>query len=93
MTPAPVARLVQWLGRLTARRGATSAGYRFTDRVRAVLQRAQGEAGGRDHDYVGTEHVLLALLAAPDDPATRAIRGVGGDPAAIRRTSRRCWSV
>jgi ATP-dependent Clp protease ATP-binding subunit ClpC len=34
---------------------------RFTDRARRVVVRAQEEARRLDHDYVGTEHVLLAL--------------------------------
>jgi ATP-dependent Clp protease ATP-binding subunit ClpC len=41
---------------------------RFTDRARLVVVRAQEEARRLDHDYVGTEHVLLGLT---DD-------GVGG---------------
>ena len=34
---------------------------RFTDRARRVVVRAQEEARSLDHDYVGTEHVLLGL--------------------------------
>ena len=34
---------------------------RFTDRARLVVVRAQEEARTLDHDYVGTEHLLLAL--------------------------------
>jgi ATP-dependent Clp protease ATP-binding subunit ClpC len=34
---------------------------RFTDRARRVVVRAQEEARRLDHDYVGTEHVLLGL--------------------------------
>jgi ATP-dependent Clp protease ATP-binding subunit ClpC len=34
---------------------------RFTDRARRVVVRAQEEARMRDHDHVGTEHVLLGL--------------------------------
>ena len=33
--------------------------YVFTDRVRIVLQRAREEAARLDHEYVGTEHLLL----------------------------------
>ena len=36
--------------------------YNFTDRVRRVLQIAREEAARRHHDYVGTEHILLALI-------------------------------
>ncbi len=34
---------------------------RFTDRARRVVVRAQEEARRLDHDYVGTEHLLLGL--------------------------------
>jgi ATP-dependent Clp protease ATP-binding subunit ClpC len=34
---------------------------RFTDRARRVVVRAQDEARRLDHDYLGTEHILLAL--------------------------------
>src|ERR1041384_3909694 len=35
----------------------------FTPRVKMVLVTAQKEAGALNHTYVGTEHVLLGLLA------------------------------
>jgi ATP-dependent Clp protease ATP-binding subunit ClpC len=34
---------------------------RFTDTARRVIVLAQDEARSLDHDYVGTEHILLAL--------------------------------
>ncbi|HEX6313331.1 MAG TPA: Clp protease N-terminal domain-containing protein [Gemmatimonadaceae bacterium] len=37
-------------------------GYNFTERVRRVLQSAREEAIGLRHEYVGTEHLLLALM-------------------------------
>lgn len=39
-------------------------GYNFTERVRRVLQRAREEAVALRHEYVGTEHLLLALGSA-----------------------------
>jgi ATP-dependent Clp protease ATP-binding subunit ClpC len=35
---------------------------RFTDRARRVIVLAQSEARSLDHDYIGTEHILLALM-------------------------------
>ena len=35
---------------------------RFTDRARRVVVLAQHEARTLDHDYIGTEHILLALI-------------------------------
>ncbi|MEX2281305.1 MAG: Clp protease N-terminal domain-containing protein [Gemmatimonadota bacterium] len=37
--------------------------YNFTDRVRKVLALAREEAIRMQHDYVGTEHLLLGLLS------------------------------
>ncbi len=37
-------------------------GYNFTERVRKVLAMARDEADRLHHEYVGTEHLLLALL-------------------------------
>jgi len=37
-------------------------GYNFTERVRAVLMHAREEAIALRHEYVATEHILLALL-------------------------------
>lgn len=37
-------------------------GYNFTERVRKVLAMARQEANDLDHQYVGTEHLLLALV-------------------------------
>jgi len=39
---------------------------RFTDRARRVLVVAQEEARLLDHDYIGTEHILLGLLQDED---------------------------
>ena len=37
-------------------------GYNFTERVRKVLALAREEATAARHEYVGTEHILLALI-------------------------------
>lgn len=39
---------------------------RFTKAARQVAIGAQAEARRLDHDHIGTEHILLAMLAAPD---------------------------
>jgi ATP-dependent Clp protease ATP-binding subunit ClpC len=35
----------------------------FTDRVRIVMQKARDEAARLNHEYVGTEHLLLGLIS------------------------------
>jgi ATP-dependent Clp protease ATP-binding subunit ClpC len=41
-------------------------GYNFTDQVRRTLVQAREEAAELHHEYVGTEHMLLALLRQED---------------------------
>ena len=38
---------------------------RFTDRARHVVVLSQEEARGLNHNYIGTEHILLGLLGEP----------------------------
>jgi hypothetical protein len=44
-----------------------------------LMPRAVGEAVSRGHDYIGTEHILLALFHAGDDTAARTLAGLGAD--------------
>jgi ATP-dependent Clp protease ATP-binding subunit ClpA len=51
-------------------------GYNFTERVRKVLALARDEAHARNHEYVGTEHILLGLGVATSSryPHGRSMR-------------------
>jgi ATP-dependent Clp protease ATP-binding subunit ClpC len=49
----------------------------FTPRARRVLDLVQGESRGLGHNYVGTEHYLLALAAEGDGVAARVLREQG----------------
>jgi ATP-dependent Clp protease ATP-binding subunit ClpA len=46
---------------------------RFTDRSRHAIVLAQEEARLLRHNYIGTEHLLLGLLADPEGNAARAL--------------------
>ncbi len=46
---------------------------RFTERARKVLVLAQQEAGRLGHGYIGTEHLLLGLLAEGEGVAAKAL--------------------
>ncbi len=46
---------------------------RFTDRARHVIVLAQEEARGLQHNYIGTEHLLLGLLSERRGLAARAL--------------------
>ncbi|MBO0810205.1 MAG: NDP-hexose 4-ketoreductase, partial [Actinobacteria bacterium] len=47
---------------------------RFTDRARRVVVLAQEEARLLDHNYIGTEHLLLGLIHEGEGVAARALR-------------------
>ena len=49
---------------------------RFTDRARGVIVLAQGEARSLDHDYIGTEHILLALMEEGNGVGAKALEAM-----------------
>jgi ATP-dependent Clp protease ATP-binding subunit ClpA len=50
---------------------------RFTDRARRVIVLAQEEARLLDHDYIGTEHLLLGLAREGQGVAAKALEVLG----------------
>ena len=56
---------------------------RFDDDARAVLAAARHEARSLGHRLVGTEHLLLGLMAVPG-PVTRLLAGHGVTPGPVR---------
>jgi ATP-dependent Clp protease ATP-binding subunit ClpC len=50
---------------------------RFTDRSRRVVVLAQEEARMLNHNYIGTEHVLLGLIHEGEGVACRALESLG----------------
>src|SRR5438132_2846200 len=73
-------------GNFRARRGGLLAGYDFTNRVRGALIKARDEAHGRNHQYVGTEHLLLGLLAEEDTLVMDVLENLGARPVDIQTT-------
>ena len=57
---------------------------RFTDRGKLVLALAQDEAIRHNHNYIGTEHLLAALLRDTDSIAARALSSLGIELAKVR---------
>jgi ATP-dependent Clp protease ATP-binding subunit ClpC len=49
---------------------------RFTDRARRVVVLAQEESQRLSHNYIGTEHLLLGLLAEQEGVAARALESL-----------------
>jgi ATP-dependent Clp protease ATP-binding subunit ClpC len=56
----------------------------FTDRARMVMQLANEEARRFNHEYVGTEHILLGLIKGGDSVATHVLKNLGVDVRKIR---------
>ena len=50
---------------------------RFTDRARRVVVLAQEEARLLDHNYIGTEHILLGLIHEGQGVAARTLGALG----------------
>ncbi len=57
---------------------------RFTDRARRVVVLAQEEARTLNHDYIGTEHLLLGLLHEDDSIAGMVLQDCGADLGELR---------
>jgi hypothetical protein len=58
---------------------------RFTDRARRVVVLAQEEARLLNHNYIGTEHVLLGLIHEGEGVAAKALESLGVKLEAVRR--------
>ena len=60
-------------------------GYNFTERMRKVLGMAREESARLHHEYVGTEHMLLALVREGGGVAEAVLDGLGVDREALSR--------
>ena len=58
---------------------------RFTDRARQVVVLAQEEARMLNHDYIGTEHILLGLIREGNGVAAKALESLGISLEAVRQ--------
>jgi ATP-dependent Clp protease ATP-binding subunit ClpC len=58
---------------------------RFTDRARRVVVLAQEEARMLNHNYIGTEHILLGLIHEGEGVAAKALESLGVSQEAVRR--------
>jgi len=56
----------------------------FTPRAKKVLELSLREAMALGHNYVGTEHILLAMLREGDSVAAQALTGLGIGHAQVR---------
>ena len=57
---------------------------KFSERARRVLSLAQEEAQRFNHNYIGTEHILLGLVRETEGVAARVLANVGVDLNKVR---------
>ncbi|MCC6451011.1 MAG: hypothetical protein IT574_10695, partial [Candidatus Aureabacteria bacterium] len=50
---------------------------RFTDRARRVIILARKEADRFNHNYIGTEHLLMGLVREGDGVAAKVLSNLG----------------
>jgi excisionase family DNA binding protein len=85
-----VAHLDDLQRRQTASRRASAAGSgegfmsRIQDDASTIGVLAETEARRRNHNYIGQEHFLLAIAAAPESTAARALAAMGIDDKRLR---------
>jgi len=60
-------------------------GFNFTERVRKVLPLAREAAVRRNHEYVGTEHILIAMLDEGEGVAAAALQSLGVNFDALKK--------
>src|ERR687890_138649 len=58
---------------------------RFTDRARRVVVLAQEEARMLNHNYIGTEHILLGLIHEGEGVAAKALESLGASLDRVRQ--------
>jgi ATP-dependent Clp protease ATP-binding subunit ClpC len=68
-----------------ARKALQEMFERFTDRARRVVVLAQEEARMLNHNYIGTEHILLGLIHEGEGVAARALESLGISLEAVRQ--------
>jgi ATP-dependent Clp protease ATP-binding subunit ClpA len=59
---------------------------RFTDPARRVVVRAQEEARALNHDYIGTEHILLGLVNEGEGAGAKTLESLGISLTSVRET-------
>jgi ATP-dependent Clp protease ATP-binding subunit ClpA len=70
---------------MTVGRAARSMFERFTERARRVVVLAQEEARMLNHNYIGTEHILLGLIREGEGVAAKALESLGISLEAVRQ--------
>jgi len=73
-----IVRLIDSLVRIRDRRGNDRDRFdKFTERARKALHLAQEEAQRLQHNYIGTEHLLLGLVREGEGVAAKVLSSLG----------------
>jgi prophage maintenance system killer protein len=73
------------MSRLLPGRGRRPFFQRYTDRARRVVVLAQEEARALNHNYIGTEHILLGLIHEGEGVAAKALESLGISLGGVRQ--------
>jgi ATP-dependent Clp protease ATP-binding subunit ClpC len=65
-------------------------GYKYSPRAHQVLALAQEEATRLNHNFIGTEHLLLGIVALDEGVAASVLRRQGVDPDKLRGAVEKC---
>jgi len=87
VTADQIETLVKEMSQAGTRRSPT-APLELSVRTRRALELAVDEARQMNHDYVGTEHLLLGILRQNDSTAANILRRLGLDLERVRQTTR-----
>ncbi|GAA4494543.1 hypothetical protein GCM10023191_033930 [Actinoallomurus oryzae] len=79
-------QLTRELARVAPAATVEEAGRRFSAPAANALELTATEAIGMQHNYIGCEHLLVALALEPDGTAGKVLRSLGADARAVRRT-------
>ncbi|MCB0217267.1 MAG: ATP-dependent Clp protease ATP-binding subunit [Caldilineae bacterium] len=87
-TPIQVSKLIDQASR-RAGQGIQGQSAGLSPRTKRVLEGAVDEARRMNHQYIGTEHILLGLINEGDGPAIDVLKEIGVDLDAVRRQTTR----
>lgn len=87
---APFSQLTQFVGKVLQGKQPPGSGDRdrfdrFTKRARNVLNFAQEEARSFQHNYIGTEHLLLGLIREGGGVAAQVLNNLGVEANRVRQ--------
>jgi ATP-dependent Clp protease ATP-binding subunit ClpC len=88
VNPVQVRRLIEESSRRSGQQVRGQAAG-LTPRTKRVIERAVDEARRMDHNYIGTEHLLLGLIGEGGGLALDVLKDIGIDPDEVRMQTTR----